>query len=181
MSNTETFEDKQKKANEEHLLQRQQHQFKNDLNDLNTRARSISVGTAFGGVCEISIRRIDGNIAWAQLQPVEVIELIHQLAANVGCAAIVQPRQDFASWRSWKHTDEELEHFRGNSGTSGVGWPPHAKHDGDPAQYKTALPAPELQPGLQPALMARSESNEQTVATQETVGRKRTKRAATAT
>jgi hypothetical protein len=49
-----------------------------------------------------------------------------------------------------------------------------------PLQNKgQVLPAPEQQPGLQPAL--RSESNEQTVATQKTVGRKRTKRAAAAT
>jgi hypothetical protein len=42
------------------------------------------------------------------------------------------------------------------------------------------LPPPEQQPGLQPALMARSSENEQTVATQKTVGRKRTKRTSTA-
>lgn len=60
-----------------------------------TRARSVMVGTAFGGSTEISMRLNNGVSVWAILQPVETIELIHQLAANVGCHINVQPREDF--------------------------------------------------------------------------------------
>ncbi len=144
-----------------------------------TRARALTVGTAFGGTTDIMMRRNDGEIIWTHLQPVEVVELIHQLAAGIGCHIHIQPRKDFASWRGWQYSEEELTHFRGVNAPMGNGHPPHAKEDGDPEQYKTSLPSPEQQPGLQPAMMARSESNEQTVATQKTVGRKRAKRAAT--
>ena len=42
------------------------------------RARSITVGTAFGGVCEVPLRS-ETNFLYAQIQPTEVIELIEQL------------------------------------------------------------------------------------------------------
>jgi len=143
------------------------------------RARSITVGTCFGGTVEVSMRRIDGTSTYVILQPVEVTEIIHQLAASIGCHIHIQPRRDFASWRDWKYTEEELAHYRGPQHLPGVGHPPHP-NDMAPLQNKgRVLPAPEQQPGLQPALMARSE-NEQTLATQKTVGRKRTKRAAAA-
>ena len=64
------------------------------------RARSVTVGTCFNGVTEISMRG-DGKYLWCPMQPVEVIELIHQLAANVGCHINLQPRKDFSSWRKW--------------------------------------------------------------------------------
>ena len=44
------------------------------------RARSIAVGTAFGGTTEITMRSQDGNFTYCIMQPVEVIELIHQLS-----------------------------------------------------------------------------------------------------
>ena len=147
------------------------------------RARSVTVGTAFGGTTELMLRGNDGNVIWAIMQPVEVVELIHQLAANVGCHIHLQPRNDFASWRNWKNTDEEIKHYRYGGAallSPGPGHPPQV-NDMSPHQNKgQVLPTPEQQPGLQPAMMARSESNEQTVATQKTIGRKRTKRAATA-
>ena len=72
-----------------------------------TRSRSVTVGTAFGGITEISMRG-DGELyLWCLLQPVEVTELIHQLASSVGCHINLQPRQDFASWREWR-TDQGL-------------------------------------------------------------------------
>lgn len=147
------------------------------------RARSVTVGTAFGGVTELMMRGNDGNVIWAVMQPVEVVELIHQLAANVGCHIHLQPRNDFATWRHWKNTDEELKHYRYGGAallSPGAGHPPHVNDMAPHMEVGARLPAPEQQPGLQPALMARSESNEQTVATQKTVGRKRTKRAAAA-
>lgn len=77
------------------------------------RARSISVGTAFGGTTEVSMRSDDGSSLWCFMQPVEVIELIHQLAANVGCHVALKPRKDFASWRDWRVTEEEKLHYNG--------------------------------------------------------------------
>jgi hypothetical protein len=152
----------------------------NSLAETICRASSVTVGTAFGGTSEIGMRRPDGTVTFALLQPVEVIELIHQLAANVGCHIHIQPRKDFSSWRAWKHSEEELAHFRGDaSRQDGGGWPPHFKADGNETQYQTSLPPPEQQPGLQPAMMARSKENEQTVADQKPVKRRSTKRAAT--
>ena len=64
-----------------------------------TRAQSVTVGTAGGGTVEITMRSPSGKFLWNTYQPVEVIELINQLAAGVGCHIQILPRQDFASWR----------------------------------------------------------------------------------
>lgn len=79
-----------------------------------SRARSITVGTAFGGTTEISIRGDGGNTLWCLMQPVEVIELIHQLSANIGCHIHIQPRKDFSSWREWNLTEAEKLHYNGH-------------------------------------------------------------------
>jgi len=84
----------------------------NRENDLN-RARAISVGTCFGGTTEVMVRANDGRVLWMPMQPVEVIELIHQLAANVGCHLHLQPRQDFSSWRDWRVSEAEKKHLNG--------------------------------------------------------------------
>ena len=65
------------------------------------RARSITVGTAFGGVVEINMRS-DAATVHAQMQPTEAIELIEQLAAGVGIEIAMRPKQNFASWRGWE-------------------------------------------------------------------------------
>lgn len=78
---------------------------KSRMGDMN-RARSFQVGTAFGGITEISMRAGDGVTYWAQLQPVEVVEIIQQLAANIGCHVAIKPREDFSTWREWKVEDE---------------------------------------------------------------------------
>ncbi len=78
------------------------------------RARSISVGTAFGGTSEIMMRGDGGRHLWCVMQPVEVIELIYQLAANVGCNAQLTPRKDFASWRDWRVSEAEKNHLNGH-------------------------------------------------------------------
>lgn len=71
------------------------------------RARSITVGTAYSGGClEISLRGNGDRQLWMILQPTEVVELINQLAAGVGCHIHVQPRDDFASWRHWDNTPQ---------------------------------------------------------------------------
>ena len=54
------------------------------------RARSITVGTAFGGVVEVSMRADIGNV-YAQMQPTEGVELIEQLAAGLGIEIAMNP------------------------------------------------------------------------------------------
>ena len=106
-----------------------------------TRARSITVGTAFGGVTEISMRGEGSEYLWVLMQPVEVTEFIHQLAGSIGCHINVQPRNDFASWRSWR-TDKDLQLGLTTQ---------HPTHPNDIDRHwavGTVLPAPEEQPGL---------------------------------
>jgi len=80
-----------------------------------TRARSVTVGTCFGGTTELMMRGTDGSVLWSQMQPVEVIELIHQLAANVGCHLTLTPRQDFSSWREWRVSEAEKQHLNAHA------------------------------------------------------------------
>jgi hypothetical protein len=147
-------------------------QMENGLAEMSVRARSVTVGTSGGGTTEMIMRRMDGTVTWMVLQPVEVIELIHQLAANVGCHIHLQPRRDFSSWRDWKYTPEELAHYRGDQQLPGGGYAPHVKAMID-GGYSTELPPPEQQPGLPANITSRSDSDEQTVATQKAVGRNR--------
>lgn len=144
----------------------------NRMGDLR-RARSVTVGTAFGGTTELMMRGNDSNVIWAILQPVEVIELIHQLAANVGCHIHLQPRNDFASWRDWKITPEEKKHLNGH--------PPFVNDMAPFQNIGQILPPPEQQPGLQPALMVRNNEDEQAVAVKESIKRTRAKRPTTPT
>ena len=65
------------------------------------RARGITVGTAFGGTTEVTMRGETGGYLFSILQPVETLELIHQLAGSIGCHIHVKPREDFGSWRVW--------------------------------------------------------------------------------
>ena len=65
-----------------------------------TRARSLSVGTANGGIVELNMRG-DFSSLWFQMQPTEAIEIIGQLAAAVGIDIAMRPKQDFSAWRSW--------------------------------------------------------------------------------
>jgi hypothetical protein len=126
-----------------------------------TRSRSVTVGTAFGGTTEISMRGDGGVILWCILQPVEAIELIHQLAANVGCHIALKPREDFSSWRGWNVSEEERLRLKGEV--------PNADNVG------ANLPPPEQQPG-----MKLNRSNDDVVATKKTVNRRNVKRAAKA-
>lgn len=94
------------------LLARQEvENFESNLN----RARSIVAGTAFGGTTEIIMRSDGGRHLWCVMQPVEVVEFIRQLAANVGCDVDLKPRRDFASWRDWRVTEEEKQHLNGHA------------------------------------------------------------------
>jgi hypothetical protein len=78
------------------------------------RARSITVGTSFGGTTEVSMRSEGNGFLYCIMQPVEVLELIHQLAANIGCHIAVKPRDDFGSWREWRVPDAEKQHLQGH-------------------------------------------------------------------
>lgn len=121
---------------------------KQAMMEAQNRARSVTVGTCFGGTVEVSMRRPDGTNTFAILQPVETIELIHQLAANVGCHLQLVPRRDFASWRDWKYTEAELAHYRGVQHLPGVGHPPHANDMAPHMQLGADMPLPDFQPGM---------------------------------
>ncbi len=128
------------------------------------RARSLTVGTAFGGTTELMMRGNDGNVIWANMQPIEVVELIHQLSANIGCHIHLQPRNDFASWRDWRVSPEEKKHLNGH--------PPFVNDMITHMQVGVNLPAPEQQPGLQHASMNIKETqDEQAVAIEKTLKR----------
>ena len=141
-----------------------------------SRARAVTVGTSFGGVIEVSMRGDGGQMLWTPMQPVEAIELIHQLAANVGCHINLQPRKDFSSWRDWKYTNEQLEHYRGSTVQPGVGWAPHPHPMDEHMQVGANLPPPEQQPGLKVKVPVRSKEN--AVAIKKTVNRRNAKRSA---
>lgn len=72
------------------------------------RACSITVGTCFNSLTEIVMRGNDGKVLWCPMFQHETLELIHQLAASVGCHVALKPRQDFGSWRTWKEDDTPL-------------------------------------------------------------------------
>jgi hypothetical protein len=124
------------------------------------RARSVLVGTSFSGTTEVTMRGMDGSILWTPMQPVEVIELIHQLAASVGCHINLQPRQDFSSWRNWR-SDEDIAKLNGSLPFSNE----------LPLDKRHSLPPPEEQPG-----MNINRSNDHAVATKKTVNKRSTKR-----
>ena len=143
-------------------------QLENRENEFN-RARSVTVGTAFGGTVEVMMRGNNGFL-WTPLQPVEVVELINQLAAGIGCHIAIKPRNDFASWREWK--------LDAPWNVSGNGWPPFADDISPHTQRGAELPPPEEQPGLQPNLMVRSKEN--VMATEKSKNRRNAKRTAKA-
>lgn len=140
---------------------------RNRENELN-RARSVTVGTCFGGTVEVMMRSNNGFL-WATMQPVEVVELINQLAAGIGCHIAIKPRQDFASWREWK-VDAPFN-------ISGNGWPPFADDIGPHAQRGAVLPSPEKQPGV---IKPEYRSKQNVMATEKLKNRRSSKRTAKA-
>ena len=142
-------------------------QARNRENELN-RARSVTVGTAFGGTAELMMRG-NNNFMWATLQPVEVVELINQLAAGIGCHIAIKPRNDFASWREWK--------LDAPWNVSGNGWPPFADEITPHAKRGAVLPPPEEQPGM---MKPEYRSKENAMATEKPKNRRSSKRTAKA-
>tara|TARA_R110000765_G_scaffold62909_1_gene122274 strand:+ start:129 stop:599 length:471 start_codon:yes stop_codon:yes gene_type:complete len=84
------------------------------------RAQSIMVGRVGAGTTEVSLRGLDGDYLFILLHPTEVIELLHQLAANTGCTLDIRPRQDFASFREWPNSNQDEEKLS-------TSFPPHPK------------------------------------------------------
>tara|TARA_R110002126_G_scaffold4598_1_gene24280 strand:- start:1265 stop:1693 length:429 start_codon:yes stop_codon:yes gene_type:complete len=89
---------------EEELARKQKMIRLSQLNAEDCRAQTLSIGNAGGGTSEITMRSTSGTFLWNTYQPAEVIEFIHQLAANIGCHIHIAPREDFASWRNWDST-----------------------------------------------------------------------------
>jgi hypothetical protein len=85
-----------------------------DLKQRQTRARSLSVGNAGGGVIEINMRGDFANL-WFQMNPTEAIEIIGQLAAASGVEIAMRPRNDFASWRGWDTSLPASVHWLGTA------------------------------------------------------------------
>ena len=85
------------------------------------RARSITVGTAFGGVVEINMRSDIASV-YSQMQPTEAIELIEQLAAGVGVEIAMRPKNDFASWRGWEEVIDSKISIRHASWKGAAAW-----------------------------------------------------------
>lgn len=130
------------------------------LSEIDSRARSITVGTAFGGVTEIMMRRHDGGMTWCILQPVEVVELIHQLSANIGCHISIRPRNDFSSWRGW-NADNNQE----------LGLLNKSNFYND----KELLPNESQEPNLKIENLISEGNKDETVATKKTVNRRKSK------
>jgi hypothetical protein len=158
----------QKELDRRHKLRQLENLEAND-----TRAQSLTVGTAGGGTVEITMRSSSGRFLWNTYQPVEIIEFINQLAAGIGCHIHILPRQDFASWRNWKVTPEELAHARGIQPLQGVGYSPHPK----------ALGREEYTAGMAPKIMPPTEKvqEKENVATKKAVNKRSTKRSRTST
>jgi len=89
-------------------------ELENRTGELN-RARGVTVGTAFGGTTELSMRASNGTNIWCLMQPAETIELIHQLCANVGCHVALKPRDDFSSWREWRVSEADKKLLNGHA------------------------------------------------------------------
>jgi len=157
----EEMEEILRKANFERVRRQTQQQLDNEMDALNNRARSVSVGTAFGGTIDLTMRRPDGVCTYAIIQPVEAIELIHSLAAAVGCHIHLQPRKDFSSWRIWKDILPETSNLlTGNVETNNTqtqllsSHPPHPNFVFENRYKGREMPIPKEQPGLNPSTMS---------------------------
>lgn len=129
------------------------------------RARGVLIGTAFGGTVEISLRREDGLTVFAILQPVEAIEILHQMAASLGCHLQLAPRNDFASWRNWK-PDE-------NGGRLIRSHPPFQEDFDD---HKLGIMPPPAHPAQLGTNTTNKRNKEDVVAIKENINKRSTKR-----
>ena len=139
------------------------------------RAQGITIGLAGGGTTEITMRGVTGGYLWNVYQPVEVVELINQLAANIGCHIHIRPRNDFSSWRQWKEiSDEEREALNG--------FPPFSEDYSDGFRLGTGspvLPSQKNQPITRISYEPENK-DQKDVATKKTVNKRSAKRSRTA-
>lgn len=85
-----------------------------NLQQNKNRARSITVGTAFGGVVEVHMRG-DYHSLWCLLNPVEALEIAEQIASACGVQIAMKPKDDFSSWRGWDVTNTNHIHWKGTA------------------------------------------------------------------
>ena len=160
---------------EEKQILRAEQELKNFKSNA-SRSRSITVGTAFGGVTEISMRSESGEVLWCLMQPVEVTELIHQLAGNIGCHIAIQPRKDFASWRAWKE-DNSVPLLPGTNIPNHLlafQQPPHPDDLGPSSQVGITPPT---KADLKLIAKARNKNEQQPLAVEKTLNKRKPKRA----
>jgi hypothetical protein len=146
------------------LLEQRRREMQMSSASMKHRAAAVTVGTAFGGTVELTLRNSGGNYQYAVLQPVEAIEVIHQIAAAVGCHIALKPRNDFSSWREWRESPEDQTLYFSNH-------PPFANIPHNQVPIGRNTPA---STGL-----IKEQENEQTLADKKLVKRRSTKRAAT--
>ena len=130
----------------------------NEIDSINSnryRARSITVGTAFGGIVEISMRTQSGYM-YAQLQPTEAIELIEQLAAGIGVEVAMRPKVNFASWRGWEEVIEQRIGFDKIAWKGAAAW----QLDGDKLEKNLQLKGDGVTKQLLPAKELTENKNE---------------------
>ena len=84
----------------------------NSLLQNRNRARSITVGTCFGGIVEVSMRGDFGSMH-TPLHPVEAVEFLEQLAAACGLEIAMRPKQNFSTWRAWD--EEDAGYWKGSA------------------------------------------------------------------
>lgn len=121
----------------------------NEIDSINSnryRARSITVGTAFGGIVEISMRTQSGYM-YAQLQPTEAIELIEQISAGIGVEVAMRPKVNFASWRGWEEVIEQRIGFDKIAWKGAAAW----QLDGDKLEKNLQLKGDGVTKQLLPA------------------------------
>ena len=178
VNRTKDLRKKLKEISDQCDLEQMIHERENHLHIIKqgaSRARSVTVGTAFGGTTEVGMRA-DNATLWAILQPTEVLELIHQLAGNIGCHINIQPRKDFGSWRGWKEDGGNFLSFDPvaanlpNPMAAGRGHAPHPEID-----FRANIG---IDP--QPIIQKPGEQNE-TLAITQTVNKRKSKRTTTPT
>lgn len=85
-----------------------------NLQQNKNRARSITIGTAFGGAIEVNMRG-DYHSLWCILNPVEALEIVEQIAAAAGVQVAMKPKDDFSAWRGWDVNNVDYIHWKGSA------------------------------------------------------------------
>ena len=61
------------------------------------------------------MRADNGRFLYVQLMPGEVVELLYQIAGGIGVNISLSPRRDFAVYRNYKYSDEEIKNAAGHA------------------------------------------------------------------